>query len=447
MPALGAILAIALLVGLAVYRVAGMMQPERVVGLAEAPMLPAIAATVLFYLIGLALVGRISSMPNRMFVFTGGYVLRVVVAVVLTSLFVYDDEQGFHVAGLTQAYGLLSGAQGVGYYQVVALLYAGIGPNILVPKMLNVMLGTLLPFLVWDLGRWLFHDDTVARRAFRFAAYLPPLVIFSTLLLKEVPTAFLLTLVPWYLARPGRSLPRRILGATIAIVVLFWLRGATWAVLGALGLLLYLVFGDKPSLRDMIRGRAWIRLGLAGALAVAVVSPLFVGPVAEMVMSRLTQEQYFMQRFGESTATVMQFVTPGDAMSPKNLAVLFVRGLFSPSPFRFLFDTGIDTLLEAMNATVWYVLMPFALIGGWVSRRNGVALACSVIALAAFALTSMGVAAGSDPYRQRTAMLALMFLLAAWGASAGGWRRYTLTFGLWWGGVAVFTALWLWLRF
>lgn len=446
LPMLAVLLVVAALVGLAVYRVAGMMQPERVLGLGEAPVLPAIAAAVIFYLMGLMLVVRSSAMPNRIILFTRVFVLRVVVAVILTSLFLYDDELGFHAAGLTQAYGLFSLAPGIGYYQIVTLLYVGLAPNILVPKMLNVMLGALLPFLVWDLGRWLFRDEAVARRAFRFTAYLPPLVVFSTLVLKEVPTAVLLTLVPWFLARPGRSLPRRIIGATVPVVVLYWLRGATWAVIGALGLLLYLVFGDQPSLRDMIRGRSWVRLGMAGALGVAVVSPLFVGPVADMVMSRLTQEQYFMQRFGESTATVMRFITPGNALSPANLGVLFVRGLLSPSPLRFLFDTGIDTLLEAMNAAVWYVLMPFALIGGWLSRRNGVALICSVIAFAVFALTSMGVAIGSDPYRQRTAMLGLMFLLAAWGMEAGGWQRYKLAFALWWTSVAVFTALWMWLR-
>jgi hypothetical protein len=443
---LGICLAVACLAGLAVQQLARMMQPERVVGLGEAPVLPAIAAAVIFYLLGLVLVARLSDMPNRLAAFTGGFVLRVLVAVVLTSLFLYDDEQGFHVAGLTQAYGLFSWWPGIGYYQLVTLLYVGLGPNILVPKMLNILLGALLPFLVRDLGRWLFRDEATARRGFRFTAYLPPLVVFSTLNLKEVPTAFLLTLVPWWLARPGRSLFWRALGAAVTIAVLYWLRGAPWAVVGALGVLLYLAVGDLPSLRDMIRGRAWVRLALAVALAAGVVSPLFVGPVADMVMSRLAHEEYFLRRFGDSTATVMRFVSPGDALSPTNLAVLFVRGLFSPPPLRFLFDYGIDTLLEAINTAVWYVLMPLALVGGWLARRSGVALVCSAIALAVFALTSMGVAVGSDPYRQRTAMLGLMFLLAARGAEAGVWRRHTLVFALWWASAVVFTVVWLWLR-
>lgn len=88
-----------------------------------------------------------------------------------------------------------------------------------------------------------------------------------------------------------------------------------------------------------------------------------------------------MQKFGESQATVTQFLDMSDPLSPKNAGVLFLRGLFSPSPVRFLLDYDAGTLIDALYMPVWYFLFPFALIAMWAGREKRDVCACSVMSL------------------------------------------------------------------
>ena len=65
----------------------------------------------------------------------------------------------------------------------------------------------------------------------------------------------------------------------------------------------------------------------------------------------------------------MQYIDLENPLAPRNFIVLFLRGLFSPSPLRFLFDYGLDTLVEAVNMLTWYLLFPLGVIG-FLSERQ-----------------------------------------------------------------------------
>ncbi|MGH8008904.1 MAG: hypothetical protein ACREQ3_18100, partial [Candidatus Binatia bacterium] len=271
--------------------------------------------------------------------------------------------------------------------------------------------------------------------------FLPPLVIYSAVTLKEIPTAFLLVFILWFLVVSPRSVIEKTVGVVVSLAVLYWLRGAPWMVMALMGVATYLLLGETWRLRSVIGMRLLPNLLLGGLVAFFVL-PFLLEPIREVVLSRLTREA-LLERYIDSSATVMQFVDISQPLSFQNLAIFFFRGLYSPSPLRFLFDYGLSPIIEALTMIVWYVLFPFAIIGFLAERRKGGVIACGVIGLGILAVATMGVMVGTDPYRHRVPMMGLLFILAGGGFTREVWRRNQNIFYLWWLGVFLFTASWI----
>ncbi len=313
------------------------------------------------------------------------FALRAVLSVLLALIFQYDDERGFHYAGIDEVSDLLTSMGGRGYYQLVETLYKFLYPTMLLPKMLNALTGAILPFLIYDVALAVHRNRSTAKRAFLLAGLMPPLIIFSAVNLKEALTAFLLVLEVWFFARSVGKLAWQMSGAICTIGLLFWLRGTPWAAVGVVGLIALLAIRKRGDGRPRALS---VRVGgviAAGAL-LAVSWGAFSGDLFGMIESRLTQEAYFIERFSGSEAKVTQFLEVGNPLSPKNVGILFLRGLFSPSPARFVFDRGIDTILEMTVMLTWYGLLPFAVIGWMRGADRRLAHICGVVAMTVLAL-------------------------------------------------------------
>ena len=432
--------------GVLVLHFISRVDTHRLVPVSLLSIVQAVPMVVFLYLLGVILVSYLSNLPNRIGLFTVAFVVRVATAILLAVTFQYDDERAFHEVGLAQVYGLFSWDVGAGYYNFVSLLYAILGPNLLFPKMVNAFVGSLLPFIVYDLTRHLFADPKAAWRAFLFTAFLPPLVIFSAVNLKEITTAFLFVLSLWFLIEPRYSRVRKIAGVTSSICALYWWRAAPWTAIAVAGVIAHVSLGQTWRPRYLFRLQFLSKLPII-VLIVFLVSPLLFEPMREMVLSRLTEETYFMGRFQGSSATVMEFVDVSNPLAPRNLAILFLRGIYSPSPLRVFLDYDLSTVLEALSMVVWYLLFPFAIAGFLAKWRKGAVVACGVVALSVLVLATVGIMVGSDPYRHRTVMLPLLFIFAGHGADGGIFRSYKWVFCLWWFGALVFTVLWLRLRY
>lgn len=422
---------------------ATLVDPERLVPVSTLSVILSIPSVLFLYLFGAMFVYYFSKLPNRIELFTVLFLLRVLVGIILALTFQYDDEVVFHTSAIKQqVYGLSVG--GGGYYNVMNMLYAAFGPNLLLPKVINAFLGSLLPFIVYDVGRQIFDDPASGKRAFWFAGFLPPLVVFSAVNLKEIATALLLVIIPWFLISAPRYAVLKIMGVATSTVVLYWLRGAPWVAVAMAGVAVHIIVPTR--FRGWLRLRLWSRVVLIGIVAY-LVWPILIKPVTHQLYSRITQEAYFIERFSGSSATVMQFIDTQNPLTFKNIFILFFRGLFSPSPLRFVFDYSLATLIEAVSMIVWYVLFPFALVGFLAERRKGATLALGMIAIGVLVLSSVGIIAGADPYRHRIAGLGLLCILAGGGLKRGVFRKYRWVSGLWWLGAFVFTGAWIGLRF
>jgi hypothetical protein len=436
----------AVAVGFAILWLTDRVNPRYLVTFSAGDLAIALGLASVLYLAGAWVVTSFSRAPQGLSLFTAAFSLRVVVAIALAVLLQFDDERSFHDFGINPEYGLFVWESGLGYYNVMAILYAIFGSNFLVPRILNALVGALLPFLVYGLSMALSGDTRVSRRALLLAAFLPQLVVYSGVNLKEIHTAFLLALTLWCLVQRSWSLGRRLVGAGAAVVILYWLRGVPWTLAALLVGVTFLATGHEVVWRAKSRVASAARILALLGIATYVFLPFVLTPLVEMVTTRMTQDQYYIERFTASRATVMRFVDPADVMSPWSLGVLFLRGVFAPSPLRVVLDPGIPTVLEALGVAGWYIIVPLALVGFLGNRSRGVAWACCVGVCAVLMLTSLGVVVGADPYRQRTTALGIMVVLAASGMSREVLRAHRLAIALWCLGVVSFTALWLGFR-
>jgi len=394
---------------------------------------------LVLWLAGTALVLRFP-IPKAAAWYSLLFAVRIIVAILLSAIFQYDDERVFHHAAVYQVYGIGSFAAGRAYYHLGNVLYSIFGANILLPKVVNVFLGSLLPYFAFDIARWLFGNRKAGWRALLITGLFPPFIIFSAVNLKEIATGFCLVLIVWILLNPKKSYLWRFAGSGLCVWVLYWLRGAPWAMVGIMG-----VFGYY-TLTMRLRFSSFMKVaGLAVLGGVLVVPPL-LDQIQQMVWSRTTQEEYFITRFSGSEATVTRFVDVEDPLSGRNLAVLFLRGLFFPSPLRFFMDYGIGTQVEALNMLVWYVLFPLAVIAFLAYRRKGAAVACAVMTVGVLIIATMGIVVGGDPYRHRMVAAGLLASLAAGGVERDILRCFQWVIWLWVLGAAGFTGLWIALR-
>jgi 4-amino-4-deoxy-L-arabinose transferase-like glycosyltransferase len=436
------IFVIAFLASAVAVHLAYLVDTERLIPVSDTSMVQALLLAVLLYFTGLVFVSYLSAIHNRISLFTLVFLLRVVTGFVVSFLFQYDDERAFHYAGVEQRYGLFSWEAGAGYYHLMNILYAAFGPNLLLPKVVNALLGSLLPFFVYDLAQRFFAGSKAAWRTFLFAAFLPPLVFYSAVNLKEIATAFLLVLTLWCLVVIRRSVLLKITGVVLSVGTLYLLRDIPWAAVPAAGVVTYLLFGETWRFRQFARAGWLSKLVLVTVLAL-VVSPFIIEPISETIQIRLIRDSYFTERFIDSSATVNRFVDVSNSLSPKNLAIFFLRGLYSPSPLRSLFDYGLDTVIESFIMVVWYALFPFAIAGFLAERHKGAVVACGVSLFGVLAMTSMGLTIGSDPYRHRIALMGLLFILAGGGYQNDMFRSYRSVFYLWWLGALLFTGIWV----
>jgi 4-amino-4-deoxy-L-arabinose transferase-like glycosyltransferase len=364
-------------------------------------------------------------------------------AFLLAFLLQYDDERVFHAAGQAQLYGLYSWDGGRGYYHLINLLYALFGPNLLVPKLLNCFWGALLPFVIYDIVWRLFGSPKAAWCSCLVSAFSPPLVIYSAVNLKEITTAFLLVITVWFMIAGRNKLLVKVGGGTVAIAGLYLLRGAYWAVVPLAGLVVSVLLGESWRLREMATAQ-WIGKFLLIVLGTIMLGPALWTPISGTIEQRLSPESYYAERFEGSSATVMQVVDASNSLSGSNLVILFVRGLYTPSPLRFIFDYGIGvgTLIEASVGLVWYLTFPFAVAGFIAERHKGAVLACGVMMVIVLIMSGLSVMFGSNPYRHRMAAMGLVFVLGGVGCQNEIRKAYQWVFHLWWAGAMIFTLAW-----
>jgi hypothetical protein len=247
----------------------------------------------------------------------------------------------------------------------------------------------------------------------------------------------------WFITAGRNKVLLEIGGCALATAGLYLLRGAYWAVVPLAGLVVSLLLGESWRLREMATAQ-WMGKSLLVFLGLIIIGPAVLKPITGTIEERLSPQSYYTERFAGSSAAVMQVVDASNSLSASNVAILFVRGLYTPSPLRFIFDYGIGvgTLIEASVGLVWYLTFPFAVAGFIAERHKSAVLACGVMMVIVLILSGVSVMFGSNPYRHRMAAMGLVFVLGGVGWQNEIRKAYRWVFHLWWAGAIIFTLSW-----
>ena len=152
--------------------------------------------------------------------------------------------------------------EGGGFYYIVAALYFPFGPIPLLPKLLNAWIGSLAVLELFRLTRLIGGSDTAALRAAKFMAYFPSMILWSSLLIRDVWVQWLLVRLAREMAElKGRMIPSRMLSAGLLIWALTQFR--SYLLYAAVGpfVLSFVVGRSKDIVRNLVLG-SFLALGL-----------------------------------------------------------------------------------------------------------------------------------------------------------------------------------------
>jgi hypothetical protein len=265
-------------------------------------------------------------------------------------------------------------------------------------------------------------------------------------------TAFLFTLTLWSLTATRSDAVKRVVTLVTVIALLMWLRGIMWTGITLLGIGTFLIWPPQLQMRDPWAIRGFAKGLVAATMLASVVLPLLmmtgsivvdrtIVPAFDPRVNDLVTAQDQWQRLERSEATVTEYLDLQNPFSPKNLSILFTRGLFSPSPLRVLPDFGLHTLVESLVMLSWYLIVPWAVCGVLGHKSAGIA-ACVVMIIAILGFSFIAIPFGGDPFRHRIVSFGLLSVLAGNGMQQKHARSTRWIYLLWWLSIVAFTVTW-----
>lgn len=353
--------------------------------------------------------------------------LRVVAVFVLhffvtPFLFAPDEETYDSRSALAAAYWRgefptdpLAGLQGEGkgYYYVVSALYFPFGQFPLLPKLLNAWIGSLAVLELFRLTRLIGGDDAAAMRAAKFMAFFPSLVLWSSLMIRDVWVQWLLLRLAREMAElKGRIIPSRIISALFLIWGLTLFR--SYLLYAAVGpfVLSFVVSRSKDVIRNVFLG-SLMALGLVyfGAQSADITA----GKVQTFDLVELQR----LRAWSSSTAVADSgFASDADVSTVGGALSLLPVGLtyffFAPFPWQI---GSIRQSLAIPEALYFYTLVPGIITGALFLFRKR--LSDSIGVLLVTMTVTFGYAIGQGNvgtlYRHKAQVIGFYYAFAAIG--------------------------------
>jgi len=245
------------------------------------------------------------------------------------------------------------GGEGRGFYYIVGALYLPFGPLPLLGKLLNAWIGSLAVLELFRLTRLIGGSDAAALRAARFMAYFPSMILWSSLLIRDVWVQWLLVRLAREMAElKGRMIMSRVISAFVLIWALTEFR--SYLLYAAVGpfVLSFIVGRSKDIVRNLVLG-SFLALGLtyAGTQSAGAGGKIQSFDLAELQRLRSWSS---LGRVAESGfASDADVSTVGGALSflPIGLTYFF----FAPFPWQL---GSIRQSLAIPETLFFYTLVP-----------------------------------------------------------------------------------------
>jgi hypothetical protein len=385
---------------------------------------------------------------HGLWIFTVVFIIKLVFTFILTNSYQGQDERIFHNLALSTIECPLECnttliATGHAYSSLLSTLYYIFGVNFILGKLLNVMLGSLIPFLIWDITYAILHNRSTANRALSFTIFLPPFMLYSSMTLKEIPSAFLLILTIWLLMVPKYTVFVRASLALVVTIITYLLRGA-WMGFPLTAIAVFLCCGEgewqlnRRFTLERLKSGIGIMLILGGLLAIPF-RGVMDGALAYLDSRISIGTDAEFSTFKQSSSATKSLLDRDNPWSVRNLIIQIARAPFSPSPLTVVASPGIGPLLDALSAITQYILFPFALIGIISSWRSNGVLLLSILQACMVMFLGLSLMLGLTIQRHGIPQFGVLYILASLGIDH--WRGHQKILSGWAILVVLFTIL------
>jgi Dolichyl-phosphate-mannose-protein mannosyltransferase len=333
----------------------------------------------------------------------------------------HDDAEGYEYNGMALAASwagegppvYVGVGQNFGFGHVVAGVYFVFGRYAVAVSYFNSIIGTITVLLVYVLARRLVHA-LVARRAALLVAFIPSMILWSSIAIKDPLMTILIVLCLLFCVRIKEHVTvGGLVGAALTLAAMQRLRFymvyfVGFAILGSLVL---------------DRGTRMVSGFYKQILLVGVVIGLFglvgiIGPTQQgaevLSLQRASNYRSGMARTAESGfSNDVDVSSPGRALVflPVGMSVL----LLGPFPWQM---TSLRPLLAAPETIFWWILFPSMIRGIVLLVRKRFALVSplvlfSITLTCAYSLVHGNVGSG---FRQRAQIFVFLFIFASLGS-------------------------------
>jgi hypothetical protein len=301
-------------------------------------------------------------------------------------------------------------ATGIGYYYIVGAIYFVSGPWRLLPVLLNAFVGGRMVRLVHTIALEITDSTSTALRAARLTAYLPSLVLWSALNLRDIWVVLtVLIIIRSALALQRQASMRRLAVLGAGLVALVQLRYYLLTPVAA-SVIVALILRRRKDGGTMLRNAA-----LAGAtFGLMGYAQAAGGPERQVTLSLevLQQGREDTAYEGTSVGDDADVASPIRALSFLPLGLTYF--LFAPFPW------AVTSVLQAITIPEMlflYSMAPATLrgaLGLWRNRFTE-SLAPLLVTAALCCGYALGQANLGTAYRQRAQVLPLFMMFAAYG--------------------------------
>lgn len=420
----------------------------------QSPFLPsteisiqgAIVPLILAYSIGVGIVSSRRSPKNALDLFTTAFIFRIIISLLLTYAYQQQDEQILHEKATDILYLSFTDVLGDGYVAVVSLLYLAFSPNLLLPKIFNSTLGSLMPFFIYDITYKIYPDIKSASRALNFCIFLPPLLFYSAMNLKELPCAFLLTLTLWGLLVPSWMLGTRLSFALVCVGITAFIRGG-WALLPLIAVGSYLIFGQGEwKISQFFSWRRILVMAVVGGVVFLGMGP-FLNTAIEHINNRIfigATASWGTLQTADSSVT-RSFLDLDQPWSLRNILIQVSRAPFSPSPLVFFGEFNFSTLVIGLIGLTQYLMMPFFLRGIFCFWKNSEFCVVALVEIAMQVTIGLSLMLGLTIHRQSIPHFALLYILSSLGQETS--QKYNFIIKGWWIAAMAYSVIYIVTKF
>jgi 4-amino-4-deoxy-L-arabinose transferase-like glycosyltransferase len=349
----------------------------------------------------------------------------------------HEDADGYEYVGLMiERSWRLAGSpipignahdQNYGYPYVCATGYWLFGDFRPVPSYFNALLGSITVALVYRLARRFFHG-VVARRSALLTAFIPSMILWNSLALKDTLVTFFIVLALSSCVRLKQKVGLRPLALTLLPIVaiqplrFYMVYFVLLAVIGSLVI--------ERSLKVVTGVPKLLLIAVGGLLLLTAVG---LSSSAQEGMSVFDLERVSTFRAGMASTANSGFAHDVDISTPAGALAFLPLGivtlLFSPFPWQM---TSLRALFAAPETILWWTLFP-SLVRGVryvIARRFAECspiILFTVALLPAYSLVHGNIGSG---FRQRAQIFVFLFIFTSLGQYVKKARRRHLDEGL-----------------